>query len=234
MRFIILLSIISSLASCGNVRQFQYLQGRFDTAAVRIVDYPKPVFQANDILKIDVYSDDIRASAYYNSPEPYLVDKDGNIHFAGVGVIQVAGLNKPQLQEALHQKLNDKLKNPVFNIKLMNFRIILTGEINQPGQYAIPTEKISILEAIGRAGDIASTGRRDNIMIVREVNGQRTFGSINLLSPDAFKSPFYHLLPNDVVYISPNKNKTVNEAAIRNFSLATTVISVLAVLISVL
>ncbi|HEY0677958.1 MAG TPA: polysaccharide biosynthesis/export family protein, partial [Chitinophagaceae bacterium] len=156
--YILLLSAcIPCWWSCGNVRHLQYMQGQFDTAKLSQVKYPEVVVQKNDLINITVYSDNPIASAYYNLPvqqttmvpgtgttapvntgSVYLVDGAGNIQFPGLGSLQVAGLTKDQVYQLLMSKLQDKLQNPYFIIRLANYRITLIGEVNQPGQFTIP------------------------------------------------------------------------------------------------
>jgi len=250
--------IISILCSCGNVRQLQYMQGQFDTAKLSQVKYPEPTIQKNELISITVYSDDPRASAYYNLPvqttvnntgaisspatqtttptSNYLVDETGSIIMPGLGKLEVAGLTKAQLDSVILSKLKDKLNNAYTIIRLSSYKITMIGEIAKPGQFAIPNERVSLLEAIALAGDLTPYGRRDNVMIIREVNGQRNFARLDLRSPDILNSPYFYLYPNDVVIVDLNKTKAAanDQVVVRNISLATSIISVLAVVITVL
>ncbi|MGB8190907.1 MAG: polysaccharide biosynthesis/export family protein [Chitinophagaceae bacterium] len=254
---LLLLACIPTWWSCGNVRQFQYFQGQFDTAKLSQANYPKLVVQKGDLLNIAVYSDNPQASAYYNLPNQpsitaansttqptpalnsgstYLVDDSGYIQFPGLGNLMVAGLGKDELYQLLKSKLTDKLNNPYFIIRLANYRITLIGEVAKPGQFTIPNERVSLLEAIGLAGDLTSFGRRDNVLVLREINGQRTQARLDLKNPEIMASPFFYLQPNDVVYVDMTRNKAAanDQVTIRNISLATSVISVLAILVGVL
>jgi len=220
--------------------------------------YPRPVIQKNDLINITVYSDDPRASAYYNLPatstvsstgsnaapsssltnmpsgSSYLVNEDGVIQMPGLGRITVAGLTKNQLDSLLVSKLKDKLQNPYVIIRMESYKITMLGEVTKPGQFTIPNERVSLLEAIALAGDLTPYGRRDNVLIIREINGERTFERIDLKSPDIMKSPFFYLQPNDVVLVDLNKTKaSVNDQVlIRNISLAMSFVSLLVVVIT--
>jgi polysaccharide biosynthesis/export protein len=244
--------------SCGNVRQLQYMQGQFDTTKLSQVKYPEPVIQTNEMVSIRVFSDDPRASAYYNLPtqqsvqdvaapptaaappaaaaSTYLVDEAGNIQFPGLGVLHVAGLTKAELYKLLQDKLADKLQNPYFIIRLSSYKVTMIGEVARPGQFTIPNERVSLLEAIALAGDLTPYGRRDNVLIIREINGQRSYHRLDLRTPEIMNSPYFYLQPNDVVLVDMNKNKAAanDQVTVRNISLATGVISVIAILISVL
>jgi len=259
-RFLYIFFLIASVPafwSCGNVRNLQYMQGQFDTARLSKIVYPEVLIQRNDLLSITVYSDNPNASAYYNLPvqpnvltppaptgiqgstsvsgSSYMVDDAGNIQFPGLGALHVEGLTKKQLYDLLETRLKDKLQNPYFTIRLVNYRVTLIGEVNHPGQFSIPNERVSILEAIGLAGDLTAFGRRDNVLVIREINGQRSFGMLNLKSPEILASPYYFLQPNDVVYVDLNRNKAAasDQVTVRNISLATSIISVIAILVGV-
>jgi polysaccharide export outer membrane protein len=164
----------------------------------------------------------------------YLVNEIGFIMMPGLGRIQVAGLTKGQLDTLLLEKLKDKLQNPYVIIKLASYTITLIGEVTKPGQFTIPNERVSLLEAIALAGDLTPYGRRENILLIREINGQRTYHRLNLKDPEILGSPYFYLQPNDVVIVDPNKTKaSVNDQVlVRNIAIIVSVISVLAVVVS--
>lgn len=246
---IILLAL--AITSCGSTKNLQYMQGSFDTSKLSTYNFPVPVIQKGDLLAITVFSDLPSATAIYNqsvigiqsggvsaggSVPGYLVDESGNIDFQGIGKLNVEGLNKAALTDLLNAKLTKFLTNPYYNIRFLNYKITIIGDVAKPSVYNIPSERINLLEAIGLAGDLNVTARRDNVRIIREVNGKREFGSIDLRRPDIFTSPFYQLQQNDVVYIDFNKNKAAANDIItlRNVSVATSVVSTLAILYSIL
>jgi polysaccharide biosynthesis/export protein len=251
----VLLAVLAT--SCGSTRQLQYMQGSFDTSKLSKYELPVPVIQRGDLLSIIVYSDNPAATAIYNqsimggassaastggsvSATPispgYLVDEEGNIQFQGIGKLHVQGLTKAQLTEVLNEKLRPFLQNPYYNIRFLNYKITVIGDVAHPSVYSIPSERVNILEAIGLAGDLNITARRDNIQIIREENGKRTFGTIDLRQPDLFTSPFYQLHQNDIVYVDLTKNKAAaNDAVVvRNIGLATSIISTIAIIVTVL
>jgi polysaccharide export outer membrane protein len=246
------------LASCAGTRSLQYMQGVFDTAALSHYSVPDPVIQQNDLLSIIVYSDNPAATAIYNQPITggggssvtgstsapsggatpsaggYLVDGDGNISLQGIGALHVEGLTKKELKELLDSKLKAYLQNPYYTIRFLNYKITVIGDVGHPAVYSIPTERVNLLEALGLSGDLNVTARRDNVLVVRERNGKREFGRIDLTKPDIFKSPFYQLQQNDVVYVDFNKNKAAanDQTAIRNITLGATFVSTIAILIT--
>jgi polysaccharide export outer membrane protein len=246
------------LASCGNIRDLQYLQGQFDTLKLSQAHYAVPVIQKNDLLSVTVYSDDPRASAYYNLPslstvnnstistEPasaavganygssYLVDQQGNIQMPGLGRFPVAGLTTGQVDSLIVSKLQGKLNNPYTIVRYNSFKITLMGEVTKPGQFTIPNEKISLLEAIALAGDLTPFARRDNVLLIREINGERTYQRLNLKDPNVLNSPYFFLQPNDLIIVDPNKSKAAasDQVVVRNISLAVSLISVISVIIT--
>ena len=258
--------------SCANTRQLTYMQGTFDTAALKAVNIPEPVIQKGDLLSIIVYSDNPMATALYNqslitvnsasggnsggsgggaagggessgngmtgsspSTAGYLVDERGVIQFQGLGIIHVQGLTRAQLKDSLINMLTPFLKNPYCNVRFLNYRFTMLGEISHPGIFSIPGDHVNLLEAIGMAGDLTFYGRRDNVLIIREKNGIRDWKRLDLTKPDIMGSPYYYLQPNDVVYIEANKRKVVanDQVTTRNISIGATIVSTLAIIYSI-
>lgn len=137
------------------------------------------------------------------------VDNSGNILYPQLGTIKAAGLTRTELRNVLIQKLSIFLKDPVVTVDFANFKVTMLGEVTRQGQLNVPDGKLTILEALGQSGDIKETGRRDSILVIREENGVRTFGNINILSNDVFKSPYFVLHQNDVVYVPLVKSKAL-------------------------
>jgi polysaccharide biosynthesis/export protein len=242
------------LFSCGSVKELQLMQGSFDTARLSQIQVPDPVIQKGDILSIIVYSDNDLASTKYNQPiiasqaaanpiggsaeaaSPksggYLVDKSGNIQFPQLGVLHVEGLTKDGLTLLLDSKLKDTLlKNPYYSIRFLNFKITMLGEVNRPGVLSVPDEKVNLLQAIGMAGDLTFFGRRDNVKIIREINGKREFGEVNLTKPDIFSSPYFNLHNNDIILIDlrPKKIAANDQVWTRNVTVVVGLLSAITI-----
>lgn len=241
----ILLSM--TLFSCRTQQNLNYLQGNLDTTGFRQFQIPEHVIQKGDLISIVVYSDNPRATELYNQPlvsvgttgtgqsSGYLVDGKGNIKFQGIGSMHVEGLTKDQLSDVLDTKLKDTLlTNPYYNIRFLNYKVTLLGDVNSPGVYTIPNERVSILEAVALAGDLTLYGKRENVLIIREAEGQRHFGRIDLTRPDIFSSPYFYLQQNDVVVVEASKKKTTasDQVTTRNIGIATSIISTLAIVIT--
>ncbi len=253
----VLIAFVTS--SCSSPKELQYVQGNFDTAELSKLVLPEPKIQKGDMISIEVFSDNSNASRPFNqesddfasqesntglgsrierrSPsKSYLVDLQGNITFPVVGKLKIDSLTKAQLSDLLDSRLGRLLSNPYYNIQFLNFKITMIGELTKPGVYSIPNERVNILEAVGMAGDLTFFGKRDNVLIIREANGKREFGRIDLRNPSIFKSPYYFLQQNDIVVVEMSKRKIAanDQIAFRNISLAATIVSAIAVLVSVL
>ena len=140
----------------------------------------------------------------------YLVNEDGQIELPLIGKQTIQNLTNAQAAAAIRQKLLDYLKEPTVNVRNLNFQISISGEVARPSLFSIPNEQISLPAALGLAGDITIYGRRDNVLIIREENGQRTFTRLDLTKRDVFQSPYYYLRPNDIVYVEPGKSRVAN------------------------
>ena len=140
----------------------------------------------------------------------YTVDSKGNIDFPVLGIIHVAGLTREQIAEKVKKSLLDAslVKDPTVTVSLSNLHYSMMGEVAKPGQYAIDEEKVTILDAISKAGDLTIQGRRQDVMVLRQENGHQKIYKIDLCSgKDIFNSPAYYLQQNDVVYVTPNDTK---------------------------
>jgi len=215
--FSIFVAIIFS--SCRSQKPLGYVEDFTDTSGKVHVKYPEPLIQKGDVLSVVVYSDAIdggKTDAMYNlantgtgeaSTQGFLVDLDGNLQYPRIGKIKADGLTKTQLAEEIRKKLTGPLQNPSVLVHLLNFKITMLGEVSRPGPITIPSEKITILEAIGLAGDINVYGKKDEVVILRPTDSTIEHGTIDLSSKKVFESPYYFLRQNDVVLVNPNKYK---------------------------
>lgn len=230
---ILLIASILISASCADTKKLVYFndvkETNEDSALAAVYRNNETVIQPNDILSINVSSLSADASKIFNAPNEattpgasvvntltagYLVSQTGEIQFPMLGQIKVAGLTKTELTREITNMIKDKklLIDPIVTIRYLNFRVSIIGEVRSPGVYTVPIEKISILEAIGMAGDLTSYGKRENILLIRE-NGesQKIYKRINLNTSEILTSPYYFLKSNDVLYVEPSKNKVTVE-----------------------
>ena len=235
-KYIKLLNIFAVLAlfSCKpKADTSSYLQNIEDTAVQASIQNAKSSIQVNDELMILVTAKDMDvvkpfnqnysssnsiqySMASNNSPAnnqileqgpTYLVDSNGNITLNVIGDVKAAGLTIDQLKEDLKAKLSKYIINPIITIRLTNYKITVLGEVNRAGHYIIPDGKTTVLDALGLAGDLTIYGKRENVLVVRNINGEITKGRIDLTDSNFIKSPFYNLQQNDVIVVSPNETK---------------------------
>lgn len=171
------------------------------------------------------------ANAPSHINEGYRVDSHGDINFAVLGKVAVGGLTLEEATEKLADLLSKEVKNPIVNIKLLNFRITVVGEVRNPNTFPIPAERINILEAIGLAGDMTTFGKRDNILLIREIDGVRTTARIDINHTAILFSPYFYLQQNDIVYVEPIKNRKAESTMWRqDLMLTLSVLSLLGLL----
>ncbi|RZK00744.1 MAG: hypothetical protein EOO43_25070, partial [Flavobacterium sp.] len=161
---------------------------------------------------------------------------DGTVDVPVLGRIKLSGLTTSEARDAVKLTAKNFFANPTIDVRFANFRITVIGEVSKPASYIIPNEQVSVLDAIGYAGDLTIYGKRENVLIVRDQDGKKEFARLNLNSSDIFNSPFYYLKQNDVVYVEPNKAKASanNAPQLQTIGIITSVLSVLVLAISVL
>lgn len=229
-------------SSCTSTRKIAYFENLKDTSFISRLDATDFIIQNNDILSISISSLNAEASAIFNmgnnfasgssaQSSGYLVNSDGNIQLPILGNIKATGLTKKQLKDTITNSLLEKklLLDPIVNIRNLNFKVTVLGEVAHPTVVTAPTEKISMLEALGLAGDLTIYGKRENLLLIREVNGKKQVRRVDLTSKNFFLSPYYYLQPNDVVYVEPNKTKITNASLTRQ--LLPTIISAVSVIV---
>ena len=224
--------------SCTSTKQVVYLNDLKDSAIGSLINSQivfENTIQKNDLLSITVGSSNPLDLAILNSGNGmvsgtntqttsaggaatgYLVEADGTIKIPFTGKIKVEGLTRLQLEDTLTQLFKDYTKNPFVNVRFLNYSFSVMGEVGTKGKFNMPTERTTILEAISMAGDLTEIAKRDNILIVREVNGKRNYARVNLLSKDLFKSPYFYIKTNDVVYVEPVKAKFINRTGVPQY-----------------
>jgi polysaccharide export outer membrane protein len=213
-------------SSCGNSKNLTYFHDMNDGNVQSNTPFPESVIQKSDILSITVSSLNADATAIFNpgagagaaagagavAPQGYLVNNEGNIQFPVIGNIKAENLTKNQLRDKIQKALVDNklLVDPIVTIRYMNFRVTVLGEVNHPTVVNVPNEKISLLEALGLAGDMTIYAKRTNVMVIREENDKKIIKRLNLNSDEIFTSPYYYLQSNDIVYVEPNKTRVNN------------------------
>ncbi len=218
----VLTGITCLLSSCGTSRKIAYFPKITNGSILQSAAEVESVIQKNDILSIYVTSPNPVATEMFNNTQTvisstatgsisqsvgYLVNSDGNIIFPSLGTISAVGLTKKQLTQKIAGELLDKklLVDPIVNIRFLNYRVTVLGEVARPTVVSVANERISLLEALGLAGDLTIYARRDNVLLIREDAGKKTFRRINLNDDAFFSSQYYYLKTNDIVYVEPSK-----------------------------
>lgn len=227
-KILTIIIITTTFFSCAkrNLVYFSDLDEN-STFSIPVSRSNEPRIQVDDLLSITVTSlnpesnmlfnvgvlmpSGDRNNTVLNNPinENYLVDKDGNINYPVIGLINLKGLTKQEAIEKITNIISEYVKDPIINIRFMNFKVTVIGEVQQPSSFIIPTEKITVLEALGLAGDMTAYGKRENVLIIREKEGIRTATRLNLNDKSVLSSPFYYLEQNDIVYVEPYKTKSL-------------------------
>jgi polysaccharide export outer membrane protein len=249
--FIIFIFILPVFFSCVNTKKTMYFANLQDSTIFNEIEAPEYVIQRNDLLSITVSSIDPDASQMFNmtnrseartstptgeilESSGYLVNRNGYIRFVALGLIKAEGLSKGQLAENIRKEISDRklLVDPVIEIRHLNYKVTVLGEVNRPTVITVPDEKITLLEALGIAGDLTIFAKRTNVLVIRTEGGKRLAKRIDLNSNNLLNSAYYNLKPNDVVYIEPNKAKVMS--ATRLNQVLPAIVSGLSVLVVVI
>lgn len=248
---ILLFAVVISFTSCGSSKEIVYFQDEIIQASDQIPIESELIYKPNDLLTIVVSGLDPEAVKPFNLPviannnslikaqgelkmQTYLVDLNGFIEFPVLGNIKLGGLTRSQATQLLKTKLTDYIKDPIVNIRLANFTVTVLGEVNNPGTFTVEDERISLIEAIGLAGDLTIYGKRENVFLIREDNGVKRFTKFDLTSIKVVNSPNYYLTQNDVIYIEPNKAKIRSSSYNQNNVIIISAVATLATIIAIL
>jgi polysaccharide export outer membrane protein len=244
---------VTLLFSCASRQDVVYYQNIDNMAQQQKINSYEIRIQPDDLLMIIVSAEDpeialpfnLRSIAVQNpgsldaamgqqSMQLYLVDAAGSIEFPVLGKLKVGGLSRSEVLQMVQQKIGVYIKNPIINLRVMNFKVSVQGEVSSPGTYTVDSERVTLVEAISKAGDLTIYGKRDNILIIREIDGVKSYNRVDITKADFMSSPFYYLAQNDVVYVEPNKTK-INGAAIGpNTGVIISITSILITLITLI
>ena len=238
-------AIAMSMASCSSTPRspltyFTDIDAipQFET----IGDYRVRIAPADELF-ITVTSVVPEATAQYNTPlvnpaassslvsqsqprqQTYIVDSKGDINFPMLGRIHVAGMTLEELTTTLEKKISEDVLDPIVRAELINFKVNVAGEVKQPGAIPVTTSRFSVLDALTAAGDLTEYGERNNVLVIREENGQRTHTRLDLNSAESLSSPYFYLKQNDYVYVEPNKIRKDNSKYNQNNAFKLSVIS---------
>lgn len=243
--WILAVSLVMLLTSCGTVKDIAYFQNKVVNEPEKIDKHAGIVIQPKDMMSIVVSSRNPELVAMFNLPMVqfmagseiasssaqqrilgYVVDNDGCIDFPVLGRLQVAGLTRWELADMIKKRLikDGLLTEAVVTVEFMNFKVSVLGEVTSPGTYTIEGDKVTILQALSLARDLTIYGQRENVSVIRELDGERIIYQVNLCDVDLFKSPAYYLQQNDVIYVEPSIEKarqsTIDDKKLRMTTIA--------------
>jgi polysaccharide biosynthesis/export protein len=244
-----LLFFAFALSGCYRYKNQILFQGLKDTSYTASMQQPKPIIQRGDQLSIMVYGLDNNTTAYFNAPMGggqsglmmmqqggqgggmigYIVNEEGTIEFPKLGTINILGYTHEQLRDTLQNRLTPWIKDPIVNVRLLNFRVTFMTTTHAQ-TVVIMNQKTNILQFLGMVGGIQWTDRKDNILIIRQIDSVRQVIHVDFTNKEIFNSPVYYLQPNDIVYVEPNKLKFV-ESNVAVISLVTSITSTLSILV---
>lgn len=217
--------LLYSCTVSKNFKHYVYLADSVKANHLTVQPYQMPKLRVGDRLQITVTALNPIAAQAFNqgggqvsasagssgsgggANTGYLINSQGNIQFPQIGNVKVEGITTDSVEKIIESRLLEFLKEPVVTVNQINFNINIIGEISKPGVVNVPDGKLTILEAIARSGDLTMYGKRENVLIIRERNGKREFGRVDLTSNDLFNSPYFYLEQGDVIYVDVNENK---------------------------
>jgi polysaccharide export outer membrane protein len=219
------LCVVIFFSSCYGPKEIYYVNDLRDSTFKNISTTP-PVIQRGDQLFIFVSSPNVESTSIFNMPNfgspavtnanlqsqnnpilGYLVDENGNIILSKIGTVRAAGFTFNQLKDTLENKLSSFIKDPIVSIRLINFRVTVLGEVARPGTYNVPFADLNILQALGMAGDLLITGKRNDVLLYRQTDSSKNSYRIKLTDKNLINHPAFNIKSGDVIYVQPNKVK---------------------------
>lgn len=243
-KIVLLLLIAATIVGCASKKDVIYFQDLAEEGVPQpdsTMRYPK--IQVNDILKIDVtalnpdavipFQFEKTVSMQGNKSleimqlEGYVVREDGQINFPILGDIEAQGLTTREFQKKMEELLSVYIKDASVKVRLLNFKVTILGEVNNPGTISLTEESVTLPQALGKVGDLTINGQRENILIIRTVDGKRETKRIDMTQSDWMDSPYYFLKQNDFIYVAPNAPKVASSGFVGNVGTLLSVVSIL-------
>jgi len=244
-KLIFIFIVFSLFTSCASKKNIVYFQGTLNEIE-QMAEFYSPKIQPDDMLVITVSARDFEATKlfnqinyYYNQQndqrvQTYLVDQEGYVEYPVLGKVKLGGMTRTEAMSHMRGLISDYIVDPGVAITITNFRITVLGEVSKPNVFILDNEKITIIEAIGLAGDLTINGVRNNIKVIREADGKKEMHIVDLTSSNVLNSPVYYLKQNDIVYVEPNNAQVQSSTYSRNTSVIISVAGLIITVISVL
>lgn len=248
----LLLISILFLGSCASRQDIVYFQDEPLTSEMEFTNNYEIKFKPADMLTIDISAQDPEAvMPFLLTPvaqnvgtsldlnrnlrvQTYLIDVNGNIEFPVLGTLKIQGLSRVEATEMLKIKLSEYIKDPIVNVRLINFTVTVLGEVNSPGTFTVQNERLSLNDALGLAGDLTIYGKRNNVLLIREVDGKKRYAKFDLNSVNVLNSPNYYLTQNDVIYVEPNNARVRQSSYNPNNGIIISAVATLATIAAIL
>ena len=250
---IVLSLLVLGFFSCASRKEVVYFQNIDSLAAPEKASSYEIKIQPDDLLMIIVSAEDSESAMPFNlttvsmagsnnmlagrgveTLQSYLVDASGSIDFPILGKLKVSGLSRSEVLTLFKNKIGVYIKNPIINLRIMNFKVSIQGEVTSPGTYPVASERITMIEALSMARDLTIYGKRENILVIREIDGIKSYNRVDITKADFINSPFYYLAQNDVIYVEPTKTKINGAKVGPNTGVIISVTSLLITLITLI
>lgn len=230
---LLLIPLIFSLHSCISNKDYIYLQNKSnnihqsDSFSIKNVEYK---LKPGDILYIKLVTEDEKMNALFNPLASgalnmqmlnqqgmgtpfyimgYSLDKIGQLDLPYIGKLNLKNKTVDEAKQMIENEVKKYFKNFFLQVKLAEFRFSILGAVNRPGQFFFMVNKLNILEALAMAGDVNEIAKRNNLILIREENGETKMVSINLTNKELLNSPYFYILPNDIIYVQPVKTRSI-------------------------
>ncbi|NUY80884.1 polysaccharide biosynthesis/export family protein [Flavobacterium sp. MAH-1] len=237
--FVLLFLVIAT--SCATRKDIAYMQDADNAKQSQLQNY-EPTLKPDDLLSIIVSAETPEVTVPFNLPaiqgnyqvdnnqngiKTYLIDNFGNIDFPVIGKVQLGGLTRTEAVNKLTRSVSEYITNPSINLRILNYKVSVLGEVSKPGSFTVPSERITLLEALSNAGDLTIYGKRNNILVIREAEGKKSFTRVDITNTDFVNSPYYYLSQNDVIVVEPNNTRVKSSSVGPNTTLYISVASIL-------
>ena len=236
------------MVSCVDTKKFTYFNDLQSLNGVDSTTNLQPILiQPGDILQVTVSTIDREISMLFNPittingaalnntnsiSQGYLVDRNGSIELPLIGKMTVKGRTTSETNDIIKAELDKTIKNAFVATRLLNFRVSVIGDVARPGSFNIPNERVSLLDALSMAGDLNITANRNDVLLIREVEGKKRYVAINLNDSKMLSSPYFYLANNDVVYVKPGQNRLTSSTL--GFQLLPTILGALSLITVIL
>ncbi len=233
-KYILIFSTILFLSSCSTKKEILYFQDIEKIENFEAIEQFEPKIEVNDVLRIKVsslneevvepFKMDLENQSGGGSGgnnavlNGYLVDAEGNIQFPVLGTVSVKDKTRGELEEHLTTMIRDYVTDAVVQVRIVNFKVTVLGEVGSQGVVQVPDERVSMPELIAMSGGITYNGKRNNILVIRDDNGKKVYGRVDMTSADIFENPYYYLKQNDIVYVEPTYRQVKSAGFITNYT----------------